>query len=114
MVIIERTNTEFVFKLSGFHKIWALRSSITISKQDLIRAYQDQDELNKFPGFRFGTYIPFLITAGTYFLKGKRNYWDVMDKKNTVIIELQSHYFSKLYIQVKNPLEAIQMLNFKL
>jgi hypothetical protein len=113
MVIIEQTKDNFIFKLSGFHKIWALRNSITVPKQDIIRSYQDKQELEKFSGFRLGTHIPFLITAGTYFLNGKQNFWDVMIKKNTIIVELQHHYFTKLYIQVKNPQETLQLLNSK-
>lgn len=113
MVTIEQTKDDFIFNLSGFHKIWALRSSITVSRKDIINAYQDEEELHKFPGFRLGTHIPFLITAGTYFLKGKRNFWDVMVEKNAIIVELQNNIFSKLYIQVKNPEETLQILNTK-
>lgn len=113
MVTIEQTKDNFIFKLSGFHQIWALKSSISVPKQDIIKAYQDRNELLKFPGLRLGTHIPFLITAGTYFIKGKRNFWDVMVEKNAIIIELQNHIFTKLYIQVKNPEETLQLLNSK-
>ncbi|MEC4005285.1 hypothetical protein OX283_011515 [Flavobacterium sp. SUN052] len=113
MITIQQTQDNFIFKLSGFHQIWALKSSITVPKKNVIRAYQDQQELHKFPGFRLGTHIPFLITAGTYFLRGKQNFWDVMVEKNAVIVELQNHIFTKLYIQVKNPQETLQLLNSK-
>jgi hypothetical protein len=113
MVKIEQTKDNFIFNISGFHKIWALKSSITVPKLGIIRAYQDREELQKFPGFRVGTHIPFLITAGTYFLNEKRNFWDVMIKNNTIIVELQHHNFAKLYIEVTNPGEALQLLNSK-
>lgn len=113
MVSIEQTTDNFIFKLSGFHQIWALKSSITVPKKDIVRAYQDREELKKFPGFRLGTHIPFIITAGTYFWKGKSNFWDVMVEKNTIIVELQNHIYSKLYIQVKNPEETLKQLNSK-
>jgi hypothetical protein len=113
MVTIQQTEDNYIFKLSGFHQIWALKSSVTVPKNNIVRAYQDREELKKFPGFRLGTHIPFVITAGTYFLGGKRNFWDVMVEKNAIIVELQNHIYHKLYIQVKNQQEALQILNSK-
>ena len=113
MVTISQTDNNFIFTLSGFHKIWALQSSITVPKENVVKAYQDTQELNKWHGFRFGTYIPFVIIAGTYFLKNKQNFWDIVLKKNAIIVELKNHYFNKLYIQVENPSEMLHLLNTK-
>jgi hypothetical protein len=113
MVLITETQTDFIFEIKGLHKIWALKSKITIPKNQVIIAYQNKEELNNWKGFRVGTYIPFLITAGTYLWSGKRNFWDSMRSKNTIIVQLENHYFNKLYIDVKNPSEAITLLNNK-
>lgn len=113
MVTISDLQDNFIFEIKGLHKIWTLQSRITIPKNQVINAYQNKDELNNWKGFRVGTYIPFLITAGTYFWKGKRNFWDSMRSKNTIIVQLENHSFDKLYIEVKNPTEAISLLNNK-
>jgi hypothetical protein len=111
MVTIEVQDNNYVFHMKGLHKIWALKSKITVPKNDVIKAYQDQEELHKFCGFRVGTYVPFVIIAGTYFLKGKKNFWDMTREKNTIIVELKNHYYSKLYIEVENPENAMSLLN---
>lgn len=111
MVAISKSNDKIVFKIKGFHQIWALQDKIIVSTKDILKVYQDHNELRNWKGLRVGTYIPFLITAGTYSWKGKRNFWDVMNKKNTIIVELQNHVYNKLYIEVDNPEEAITFLS---
>lgn len=111
MVTIEIQDNNYVFHMKGLHKIWALRSKITVPKTDVVKAYQDQEELHKFCGFRVGTYVPFVIIAGTYYLKGKKNFWDMTREKNTIIVELKNHYYNKLYIEVESPENAMSLLN---
>lgn len=113
MVSITKENNNFVFKILGFHKLWAFRSSITVPKENIVKAYQDIEELHKWAGFRVGTYVPFVIIAGNYFVGNKRNFWDVMKEKNTIIVELKNNSYNKLYIQVENPEESLQLLNSK-
>jgi hypothetical protein len=60
-----------------------------------------------------GTYIPFLITAGTFSWKGKRTFWDVMREKNTIIVVLKNNIYNKLYLEVQNPEAALHLLNTK-
>jgi len=113
MVTITETNDKFIFEINGFHKFWALRSDIVVPKENIVKAYQDTNELHKYPGFRVGTYLPFVIIAGDFFLRKKKNFWDVMKERDTIIVELKDHSYHKLYIQVKNPEEALHLLNTK-
>lgn len=111
MVQITKTQNLLIIDILGFHKLWALKHQLRIPIADFVNAYQNDVEFNEFKGIRFGTYIPFLITAGTYFWKGKRNFWDVMNKKNTIIIELKNNQYNKLYVEVENPTEILTLLN---
>jgi len=91
-----------------------LKSKINIPKENIIQAYQNEEELNSWSGWRIpGTYIPYLITAGTFYRKGNRNFWDVMNKENTIIVELKDSFYNKLYIEVENPEETINLLKIK-
>ena len=110
MVTIVKTDDEFIFKISPWHQLWSLKNNISVSKKDIINVYQDASELKKWKGFRIGTEIPSIIAAGTFSWKGKRNFWDVMKNKNTIIVELQNNIYNKLYIEVKNPEESISIL----
>ena len=113
MVTITENEDKFIFKINGLHQIWTLKSKFTIAKENIVNAYQDKNELKDFKGFRIGTHIPFLITAGTFSWKGKRNFWDVMKEENTIIVELINHTYNKLYIEVKDPKTAMRLLNSK-
>jgi hypothetical protein len=113
MIKITKTENEFIFEVQGLHKLWALKSKLKIAKEKIVISYQNQDELEAFKGIRFGTFIPFIITAGTFFWNGKRNFWDVCNKKKAIIVELEDSYYSKLIIEVENPKEIINLLNTK-
>ncbi|MFV5698452.1 hypothetical protein ACM55H_08795 [Flavobacterium sp. ZT3R17] len=113
MVSVTVSGDTFIFEIKGFHKIWAMESKITISKENIIRAYQNKNEFTFWRGFRIpGTEIPGIITAGTFYKKG-RNFWDVMNKKNALIVELKDNYYKKLIIEVENPEETMRVLNTK-
>ncbi|AIN74646.1 hypothetical protein O8E88_002256 [Flavobacterium psychrophilum] len=111
MVKIITTENEFIFEVKGLHKIWSLKSNIKIAKKNIVKVYQNKEELKGFKGIKFGTFIPFLITAGTYYYKGKRNFWDVCNKQNAIIVELKDSSYNKLIIEVKNTIETINLLN---
>lgn len=113
MVSVLVHNDNFIFEIVGLHKIWAMESKIIVPKTSLIRAHQEPEDFTFWKGFRMpGTEIPGLIAAGTFYKKG-RNFWDVMNKKNAVVVELKDHYFKKLIIEVKNPEEILHLLNTK-
>ena len=111
MVSVPYEDGTFSFEIKRWHKIWALESKIRVTREQIIKAYQNKEELTFWKGFRMpGTEIPSYIAAGTFYKKG-RNFWDVMNKNNTIIIELNNHYYKRLIIEVENPEEMLQLLN---
>lgn len=113
MVSITKIENKFEFNILGLHKIWALENKIIINQNQIINAYQDKKELQKYKGWRLGTHIPYIITAGKFTRKGISNFWDVCKEKNTIIVALKNNKYNKLYIQVENPMEMISLLNSK-
>lgn len=111
MVDVTLKDDTFVFKIMGWHQIWALQSGFSFPKSAVVNAYQDPEELKKWAGWRVGTHVPFLITAGIFSKKGQRNFWDVTRSKNTIIVTLKNQVYDKLYIEVKNPQETLTLLN---
>ncbi len=113
MVQITKKQNLTTINILGFHKIWALKHQLRIQANDIVSVYQNESELNEYKGIRFGTHIPYLITAGTFLKKDKCNFWDVIKKKNTVIVELKNNKYNKLYLEVENPIATINLLNLK-
>jgi hypothetical protein len=114
MVAVTTNENEFVFDILGSHQFWAFENKIIVPKDKIIRAYQSNDEFTFWIGWKMpGTQLPWVITAGTYIKKGKRNFWDVCNKKNAIIVELKDSYYNKLIIEVENPQETLNKLNTK-
>ena len=114
MVLIIANENEFVFDILGSHKFQAFEDKIRIPKYKIVNAYQSEDDFTFWIGWKIpGTQVPWVITAGTYIKKGKRNFWDVCNKKNAIIVELKDSYYHKLIIEVENPELTINRLNAK-
>ncbi|QIH39566.1 hypothetical protein G7A72_12440 [Flavobacterium sp. Sr18] len=114
MVSITSNEDEFIFDIQGSHKFWAFENKIRVPKDKIIRAYQSKDEFTFWIGWKMpGTQLPWVITAGTYIKNGKRNFWDVCNKKNAIIVELKDSHYHKLIIEVENPELTMNELNAK-
>ncbi len=111
MVTIKKHADNFIFEVKGLHKLWALKSQITIPKENIIRAYPNQENLNWIKGLRMpGTHIPGLITSGSYILKDGTIFCDVVDHEKSIVVELKDNHYKKLIIEVDNVKEAISIL----
>ncbi|MBC7642356.1 MAG: hypothetical protein H7174_08470 [Flavobacterium sp.] len=110
MVSIIKQNNQFIFNIIGFHKFFALKSKIIVNQEDILNIYQNREEIKLFKGWRLGTEIPGIITAGEFREKGIINFWDMCKKKNTIIVELKNHRYNKLYVEVENPEAMIALL----
>lgn len=114
MVAVTSNENEFIFDILGSHKFWAFENKIKVPKEKIVNTYQSEDEFTLWIGWKIpGTQVPWVITAGTYIKKGKRNFWDVCNKKNALIVELKDFYYHKLIIEVENPELTINILNAK-
>ena len=111
-VIIE--NDKVVFNVKGIHKVLALKSRIEVPREHIASARIDSTVFSIYKGIRApGTYIPGLITAGTFRKDGKRIFWDVFRKSNAIVVDLVEEKYSQLVIEVAEPAVVINMLNAK-
>jgi hypothetical protein len=91
MVTVTIINETISFEIMGWHKLWSLQSKLTIPKENIVKAYQDESEITFWKGLRMpGTEIPGLLAAGTFYKNG-RNFWDVSNKKNAIVITPREH-----------------------
>lgn len=112
MITIEKQKDSFVFVVEGLHKLWALKSQLTIPADNVINAYHDPEAIKGWKGWRApGTSIPSIITAGTFHKDGTKVFWDVVNKENCIIVELKDEEYKQLIIEVENPAEAMELLN---
>ncbi|OGT29634.1 MAG: hypothetical protein A3E87_06095 [Gammaproteobacteria bacterium RIFCSPHIGHO2_12_FULL_35_23] len=112
MVKISILDNYLLISIQGWHKVWALKSSIKIPLKNIENAKLNLG-IKKYPtGLRIpGTNIyPFLV-AGTY--RGMKNeFWDVRHWNNSIIIETKGNYkYKQLILEVDNPQETVNLIN---
>ncbi len=111
MIQVTREGDTVVFEVKGLHKLWALRSRLEIPLAHVRDARRDPGGVRGWKGWRApGTHVPGLITAGTFYLEGRRIFWDVCHAENAVVVDLDDETFNQLIIEVPDPEATIALL----
>jgi hypothetical protein len=111
MITISRQDDKFVFEVNGMHKLWAFKSQIIIPAEHILNAHQDAESIRGWTGWRLpGTYIPTIITAGTFYKDGKKLFWDASNMEKCIIVDLKDEDYTQLIIEVEDPSSAIALL----
>ena len=115
MIEVERESDKVVFQVKGLHKLWALKSRLEIPTAHIRGAKKDPDAVRGWKGWRApGTYVPGLITAGTFHLEGRRIFWDVCNPKNVIVVDLDDESYNQLVIEVADPDAVVNLLTSNL
>ncbi len=107
MTNIHVTPDRLAVEMLGWEKFWSLKSRIEVPLSHVreVRAAA-ADERPR--GLRMpGTYIPGMITAGTFARSDEREFWAVHNKLRAVVIELHDDFYSRLVVEVPDPGAAI-------
>ncbi len=110
MVNISLKNDVVIFDIRGLDKLWSLKSSLEIPVAHITDVYADPEPAANWLDFRIGTYIPYIIRAGTFFQHDGCVFWDVHNAENCIVVELANEDFAKLVIEVSDPEAAVKML----
>lgn len=112
MVRIKREDTDFVFEVMGWHKVWTFTNKLVIPAAHITAAYPNEQELNYISGLRlFGTGIPGVISAGTYYVQDKIIFCDVINPENAIVVHLRDEHYELLLIEVEDPYSALGFLS---
>lgn len=114
MVRIDPEGDNFVFTVEGSHKLWAFKSRLEIPRAHVRGAHRDPSVFHEPKGWRApGTDIPWIFTAGTFFLHGDRVFWDVRHPARAIVVELHDEQYKELIIEVEDPDAAVALLTSK-
>ena len=98
------------FRIAGLHKLWALKSRIVVPVRDIV-AVEGSETAPRWAGWRIaGTWMPGVITAGTFRQDGRWTFWDVAGSGAAIVVTLRGHWYSRLIIEVARPDDARQLL----
>ena len=105
MVDVQIAGDRAVFEVEGFDKLWALRSRLEIPLAHITGVAHDPDRVGRWwHGFKvFGTDLPGVFAAGTFYYHGDLVFWDVHDPERTVIVSLDHERYKQLILEVNDP-----------
>ncbi len=111
MVEITFTSDEIQLEVLGIHKILALKSRLSFPLASIRNVAIDPQMADKPRGLRLpGTYIPRLVTAGTFYADKKRWFWDVTNPDNALTIELEGEKYQILVVEVEKPNAVVNQI----
>lgn len=111
MVEIKKDGDNFVFDIEGSHKLWALKSSLTVPAEHIDKAYPNTEGLHVKLGLRFpGTNVPGIIDAGSFYGKNGVIFCDITRHSKSIVVEVEHEKYDKIIVDVEDPEEAINLL----
>ena len=112
MVEMSIVGDQVTFEVLGWHKLWALKSRITVPASHIRSARIDPERARvNFEGIRApGTAIPGILRAGTFYSRKGRTFWDVTTGNNAIVVDLVGGPFDELVVDVSDPRAAVAQL----
>lgn len=111
MIQVTLDGDKILFDVEGLHKLWALKSRLVIPRSHIRGAQRDASAVRGWKGWRApGTSVPGLITAGTFYVDGKRIFWDVSNPDKAIVVELEDERYNELIIEVEDPDAVVNAL----
>ncbi|MFE3599529.1 hypothetical protein ACFXP3_19000 [Streptomyces sp. NPDC059096] len=111
MALVRIDGDDLVVVIEGLHKVWALKSSLTVPLANVRGATADPGIIADPKGIRApGARVPGVITAGTFHLDGEKVFWDVRDPSKTVVVELADEHYARLVLQVEDPRATVALI----
>ena len=101
MTAVEITGDQLVVTMEGLDRFWSLRRRIVVPLAHVRGATADPGMSRESAGVRSpGTYVPRVITAGTYRKDGERTFWNLRAAQQAVVVELTGEPFQRLVLGV--------------
>ena len=100
------------FDVQGLHKLWAFKGCVRVPIGQIKDVRPDPTaRKGLWKGWRFpGIQIPGLIVAGTYYLRGRKYFWDVSKREKTIVVDLEGGPYDQLTVDVEDPEQVVKDL----
>ena len=105
MVVINVGGGRIRFQVEGIDKMWALRSLLEFPLSHIRTVSVDPAAARGWwHGVKlWGSNIPGILTAGTFYQNGRVVFYDVHDPERTIVIELDHEHYDRLIVEVADP-----------
>jgi hypothetical protein len=112
MVDVTVQGDRITFEVEGWDKFWALKSRLEMPLDHVKGARVDEEAAKGWwHGVRLGgSDLPGVITAGTFYRKGRLVFYDTHKPENTIVVDLDHENYDQLILQVRNPETAVKTI----
>ncbi|MET8430519.1 hypothetical protein [Nocardia sp. NPDC004860] len=111
MVEIEVTGTTVTVRVTGAHRLLALRDHVSFDLSQVTALAPAPVDLRP-PWVRApGTFFPGVIAAGIFRGRGRKEFWDTRFDGQGVLIDLAGSEITRLVVDVADPQLALRQLS---
>lgn len=104
MAEVEINDDTLTVNVTGWDRVWALKSRLEIPLEHVRGARVDPEARMSWKALKVGgTALPGVIAAGRFYEHGEWMFWDVRDPNQAITIELADERYKRLVIQVDDP-----------
>lgn len=105
MVTISIKGDRIHFDVEGIDQLWTLRSHLDFPLSHIRSVRVDPDAASGWwHGLKlWGSNIPGVLTAGTFYQEGGLVFYDVHNPDRTIVIELDHERYDRLIVEVEDP-----------
>ena len=116
MVAISIDGSTLILEIEGLDKLWSLRSRLEVPLVNVTAIRADPTATHGwFDGLRLaGSYIPGLLTAGTFYERDGLVFWDVHNPANAIAIDLAHERYRRLIVEVADPAATVRQVQARL
>jgi len=112
MTRIEIDAEALIVHVQGLDQLWAFKSELRVPLAHVSGVVRAEDEAREWwHGIRApGTHLPGVITAGTFYVREGRVFWDVHAPEGAIAIGLRDDRYAKLVIEVEDPTSEVRRI----
>jgi len=98
--------------VEGVDKLWALRSHLEFPLSHVRSVHVDPAAARGWwHGLKlWGSNVPGILTAGTFYQQGGIVFYDVHDPERTIVLELDHEHYDRLIVEVEEPQRAREVI----
>jgi hypothetical protein len=99
-------------EITGWDKFWSFKGSLTIPRECISRVYR-YDGSTKPPWCRCpGTALPKVIIAGTYYGRGRKEFWNTHFRE-ALVFDLKDSKYTRVVVDLEEPERVLYELENK-
>lgn len=103
MNTISISENAVAIEIAGWDRVWSWKKSLTFPRHSIRKVYRHDGHLMP-PWFRCpGTALPRVIIAGTYYGRGRKEFWSIRFRKSALVFDLEDAEYTRVAVDVDNP-----------